>query len=346
MMQDHSPSKNSGDKPRFDFTYFRPIGRIALIFFVGLSFYLFVSTLILLLLTKPDREVKVPDVVGKQFVDVCNGLVRKGFRPEIRFQDVYDITGGTILSQYPEAGEIVYEGGAIKLQVSRVALYVDVPNLTGIELPFAVNKLRNLHSHNRSVSLATGAITYIPSDKTGENIVLDQSPKAGEKVTPDRRINILVSAGKIEGDMLMPGITGQSIDLCLDLLLSKGLSIEEEVVETGLSERSGLVEGQKPEKDAAIQRGGSVRLKVSYYKPIELLYRAYERVQYDISKGDDPGLYEAYVEDDSPRRIAYSRVMRPGDKMDFVFHRNGNARVYILYNKKKIKTLRFDAGEF
>lgn len=120
-MQDHSPSKNSGDKPRFDFTYFRPIGRIALIFFVGLSFYLFVSTLILLLLTKPDREVKVPDVVGKQFADVCNGLVRKGFRPEIRFQDVYDITGGTILSQYPEAGEIVYEGGAIKLQVSRVA---------------------------------------------------------------------------------------------------------------------------------------------------------------------------------------------------------------------------------
>jgi beta-lactam-binding protein with PASTA domain len=83
---------------------------------VGLSFYLFVSTITLLLLTKPDREVKVPDVVGKQFVDVCNGLVRKGLKPEVRFHDVYDITGGTILNQYPEAGEIVYEGGTLKLR--------------------------------------------------------------------------------------------------------------------------------------------------------------------------------------------------------------------------------------
>jgi len=345
-MQDNPQSRSTSDKARFDFTYFRPVGRIALIFFVGLSFYLFVSTITLLLLTKPDREVKVPDVVGKQFVDVCNGLVRKGLKPEVRFQDVYDITSGTILNQYPEGGEIVYEGGALKLLVSRSALYVDVPNLTGIELPFAVNKLRNLHSHNRSVSLAIGATTYIPSDKTAENIVLDQSPKAGEKVTPDRRVNILVSAGKIEGDMLMPDVTGQSIDLCLALLLSKGLSVEEEVVETGLPERSGQVESQKPEKEAAIQRGDAVRLKVSYYKPREQLYRAYERVQYDVSKSDDPGLYEAYVEDDSPRRIAYSRVMKPGQKIDFVFHRNGNARVYIVFNKKNVKTLRFNADEF
>ncbi len=50
----------------------------------------------------------------------------------------------------------------------RGACYVMSPNLTGIELPFAVNKLKNLHSHNRSVSLATGAITYIPSEKTAE----------------------------------------------------------------------------------------------------------------------------------------------------------------------------------
>ncbi|HSV96842.1 MAG TPA: PASTA domain-containing protein [Spirochaetota bacterium] len=345
-MQNQPQSDSDREKGRFDFTYFRPVGRIALIFFVGLSFYLFASTVTLLLLTKPDREVKVPDVVGKQFVDVCNGLVRKGLKPEVRFYDVYDITSGIVLTQYPEGGEIVYEGGALKLLVSRSVLYVDVPNLTGIELPFAVNKLKSLHSHNRSVSLATGAITYIPSDKTAENIVLDQSPKAGDRVTPDRRVNILVSAGKIEGDMLMPGVAGQSIDLCLDLLLSKGLSVEKEVVDTGLPERSGLVESQKPEKGAAVKRGDAVKLRVSYYKPVEQMYRAYERVQYEVSKGDDPGLYEAYVEDDSPRRIAYSRMMQPGQKMDFVFHRNGNARVAIVYNKKNIKTLRFNAEEF
>jgi len=39
-------------------------------------------------------------------------------------------------------------------------------------------------------------------------------------------------------------------------------------------------------------------------------------------------------------------MMKPGQKIDFVFHRNGNARVYIVFNKKNIKTLRFNADEF
>ncbi len=50
-----------------------------------------------------------------------------------------------------------------------------MPNLTGIGSVRVTSQ--KLHSHNRSVSLAVGATTYIPSDKTAENIVLDQSPK-------------------------------------------------------------------------------------------------------------------------------------------------------------------------
>ena len=42
-------------------------------------------------------------------------------------------------------------------------------------------------------------------------------------MTPDRRVNMLVSAGRTGVDMLMPDITGQSIDLCFDLLLAKGV---------------------------------------------------------------------------------------------------------------------------
>jgi hypothetical protein len=45
-------------------------------------------------------------------------------------------------------------------------------------------------------------------------------------------VNILVG-GKFEGGHAHADVIGKSIDICLDLLLSKGLSVEEEVVDTG-----------------------------------------------------------------------------------------------------------------
>lgn len=326
-----------------EFNYFKPLGRIALIFFIGLSFYLLVSAIVLLFLTRPDTEVKVPGLVGKQFSDVNNGLVRRGFKPELKFEDVYDIEDGIILEQYPENGEIVYEGSKIKLLVSRNRLSIEVPNLIGMELPFAKNKIRNLHSHNRSVSLSTGVISFIPSDKTPDNIVIDQSPRAGEKVTPDRRVNMLVSAGRTGVDMLMPDITGQSIDLCFDLLLAKGVQVDEEIVVSNDIGQAGRVLEQDPAKSAPIQKGQTVKLKIGYFPVAEHLYYAYERAEYVIDNdAKDAGFYEAYIEDNSPKRIAFAKNMKAGQKIDFVFHRSGNSRVKILHNKKVVKVLKFN----
>ncbi len=345
-MDTNSPEdRKPGADKKFDFTWFKPIGRIVLIFFVGLSFYLFISSIVLLFLTQPEKEVKVPSVVGKQFGDVYNSLMRKGLKPEIKFQDVSDLDDGLIIEQYPANGDIVYEGSTLKLVVSRSSIFIDVPNLVGIELPFARNKLRNLHSYNRSISLQTGVISFIPSGKTPDNIVIDQSPKPGERVTPDRKINLLVSAGKTENDMVVPEVAGQSIDLCFDLLLAKGLYVDQEITETEEMEKSGIIAAQTPEKGGQAARGDVVRLKVAYYKLKDHPFRAYERVQYDIEKDEKGGLYEAYVEDNEPKRIVYSRVMKPGQKIDFVFHRSGNARVSIVFSKKVIKVIRINVEE-
>lgn len=329
--------------PKTEFKYFKPVGRIVLIFFIGFSFYLFVSTIILLFLTKPEKEVTVPGVVGKHFSDVHNGLVRIGLKPELKFRDVHDLEEGVILDQYPERGDIVYEGSIFKLVVSRGVHSIDVPSLVGMELPFALNKLKNLHSYNRSVSLAAGMISYIPSEKSAENIVISQSPGAGEKVGPNRRVNLLVSAGKTQGDMNMPNVTNQSIDLCIDLLLSKGLYIDQDIVPGSRRDQSGLVVGQTPLKGVPVKRGDTARLRVLYYKPVEHTYRAYERVEFTVSGDKGAGLYEAYIEDDAARRIAFSREMKAGQKIDFIFHRNGNARISIVKEKRVIKVIRINA---
>ena len=322
--------------------YFKTIARIALIFFIGFSIFLVISTIILIVLTKSDKEVSVPDVEGKKFVEVYNNLTRKGLKPELKFEDMFNVYDGIILEQHPESNSIVSENSTIKLTISRSSVYIDVPNLVGVELPMALNKIKNLHYHDRTVSLTTGIISYIPSDKSANNIVLDQTPRAGEKITPDRFVNLLVSTGKVETDSKMPSITGQSIDLCFDLLMAKGLVIREEVVKANDMKKSGLVIAQTPVKDINIKKNDAVTLKVNWYPLEKHPYSAYEKVEFKIPGDGEAGLYEAIIEDNKSKRIRFSRKMKAGQKIVFVFRRVGNAKIHMTCNKETVQIRSID----
>lgn len=338
-----NPTPSEENTPIPKSVYFKTIGRIALIFFIGFSIFLLFSSIILIFLTKPDAEIEIPHLVGKQYIEIHNSLVRKGLRPIIKFHDVFDLDNGLVLSQYPEAGNIVSEGSTLKLTVSRSALLIDVPNLTGIELPFALNKIKNLHIRDRSVTLPVGIISYIPSNTIAENVVIAQSPQKGEKVTLDRKINFLVSAGKKDVGAKMPDVTGQSIDLCTPMLMARGVVINQEVVATTERLQSGIIESQTPAKDADIKQGDVVTLRVKYYPMTDHPYYAYEKVDYIIPSDEKAGLYEAVVEDHRAKSLCFARQMSPGQKITFVFLRTGNARVSILADKKSQKVFRINA---
>lgn len=322
--------------------YYKTIGRIALIFFLGFTFFLFISTLILIFLTKPEGEVEVPNVIGKRYIEVNNTLVRRELRPQISFQNVYDIENGVILNQQPDPGSIIPTGSRIHLTVSRNNLFIEVPNIVGLELPFALNKLKNQHVNERSVSLPVGVISYIPSDKSAANIVIDQSPKQGEKITLERKVNILVSAGKVEEKMEMPNVTGQSIDLCFNLIASKGVSITQNIVPVNQKELSGLVAVQNPAAGSKISKGDTVTLTVNYFKMDEHPYLSYEKVNYIIPADEKAGIYEAFVEDNTSKRLCFYSNMNTGQAINFVFHRTGNARVSVMSSKRVIKVFKFD----
>lgn len=324
------------------FRYWGPIGRIAVIFFVGFSLFLVVSTIILIFLTKPESEVVVPDVEGRQFIEVYNSLIRKNIKPDIKFRDIADIDDGTVLSQYPKKGKVVPANSRIKLVVSRSRYILEVPNLIGKELPLALNNLRNIHRHEKTLSLGTGVISFIPSATVADNIVIDQSPQAGEKIRPERKINLLVSAGKSEPDAVMPDVTGQSIELCYDLLRAKGLTIVEEVVPTDAIAASGLVVSQVPEKGATVAKGGTCTLRVGWYPIEKHTYAAYEKVEYKIPNNEAMGLWEAYIEDARSKRIRFAKKAGPMDTILFVFRREGNATITFRRDKKPVDDMEID----
>ena len=327
------------------FKYFGTIAQIAVIFFIGFSLYLLVSTIMLIFLTKPAREVKVPDVEGKKFVNVYNSLTRSGLRPVLKFRELYDMDDGIILSQYPESGRIVPENSNLKLLLSRSKISIDMPELINLNLPAALNRLKNVHSQGRTYSLGVGVISYLPSEKIAENTVMNQNPKPLENITPDAKVNLLVSAGKTD-DGTMPEVTGQSIDLCFNLLLAKGLTVSQDVQEIQDSKLSGIVAEQRPFRAALLKKGDQAYVRVYWYPVKEHAYSSYERIDFNIPAGDRAGMYEALVEDDQSARTCYLARKNPGERINFVFYRTGNAKITILCDKKKVRVIGIDADKF
>lgn len=338
-------TENTGTE-EIEFKYFKPVKRLALIFFAGFSVYLFASTMMLIFLTKSAAEIKVPEVTGKRYLDVSNSLTRKGFNTELKFEDVYDIEDGIILKQYPESGEVASEGSKLTLTVSRSKFFIDVPSLTGAQLPIAINKLKNLHYQDKSVSISTGVISYIPSEKTAANVVMEQYPRAGTKISPDVKVNLLVSSGSAGLERKMPNVTGQSMDLCYDLLLAQGITVKEEIVKTSDINRSGVIESQSIAEGTPLKDGDVLTVKVNYYQLTEHPYAAYEYVEYSIPSDSEAGLYEAVIEDNASKRIRYSANAGPGEKIQFVFERVGNSKIYIDRNKKNIRVMSINVDEF
>ena len=84
-------NNDSAGQEKQKFKYFGTVGRIAGILFIGFSLFLFMATIILIFLTKPDKEIQVPNIEGKRFLDVYNRLLRRGFKPEIKFKNLYVI---------------------------------------------------------------------------------------------------------------------------------------------------------------------------------------------------------------------------------------------------------------
>ncbi len=345
MSEEKKEVENKNNEVKFK--YFKPIWRLSLIFFLGFSLYLFMSTMMLIFLTESSKSILMPDLVGKKYIEVSNQLMRKGLQAELKFEDVYDLDDGVVLSQYPDSSKVVGEGDRVRLLVSRSRFDINVPNLIGSQLPIAINKLRNLHYQDKTVSIEAGVISYVPSEKTPENIVIAQSPRSGDKISPDRKINLLVSSGSDKkNDMRMPLVKGQSIDLCYDLLLAKGLKVVEDVVKTTDKNKSGMVFAQSIREKSKIKVGDVVRLKVYWYPMKEHPYSSYEKVDFTIPKGSGSGLYEALVEDNSSKRVRFSFNLKAGSPIRFVFNRSGNAKIIITKDKKNIRVMSVNANEY
>lgn len=204
----------------------------------------------LLYFSQADDDTKpVPEVVRLPVDDAVNRLTAEGFETDVR-QEANEASAGTVFEQTPEGGQEADEGSTVTLLVSRGPAETTVPNVVGLKLEAALEKLD-------TAELGATQVEVFAEEPPGT--VIAQDPAGGDKAEQNSKVRINISKGT--GRVDVPNVVGQTADDAGANIRKAGL--EARVVDVPSAEPEGTVVAQNPPAGAEVQRGDSVRINVS-----------------------------------------------------------------------------------
>jgi len=166
---------------------------------------------------KLDSVAKVPSVVGLPYDSARVRLARLGFqvrKNESRFDNTFP--AGAVMMQLPYGGAETKEGRRIYLTVSRGTELIPVRDLIGTPVREArISMVRD--------GFELGEVTYDYNDSVMKDLVYAQSlpPRVGMK--PGTTIDIMISRGPRNRQVLTPNLLSLTIDEARARLEAAGL---------------------------------------------------------------------------------------------------------------------------
>jgi serine/threonine-protein kinase len=166
------------------------------------------------------NEVSVPGVVGLSTEQAVRTLKEAGLKSDISEQRVHnEIEEGYIISQSHVEGDKVKEGFTIKLVVSSGGIQSIIPNVKQQTLTEARVMIEN-------DGFVVGEVTYAFNDLP-ENMIINQTPKAGIKMPQGTVVDLVVSQGLETNNLIVPSLETKTIREAESTLNSIGLKLGE-----------------------------------------------------------------------------------------------------------------------
>jgi serine/threonine-protein kinase len=165
-----------------------------------------------------NQEVTVPDVVNLAEDRAVSELRAVGLEADTsRKSFSSEIATGHVITQSTSAGEKLKEGYTVELTISKGPRLVMVPNVIHKNLTEGKIQLEN-------ANLDTGRISYEFSDLP-QGTIIDQDPLAGSEVNFASEINLTISQGQEDQEVLVPNLLGLSLQEAQERLSSINLAI-------------------------------------------------------------------------------------------------------------------------
>ncbi len=317
-----------------------PILGYGLFFFIGLVIFFLGAFLVVLLRTKNPSKIIMPDLIGKNYVEVHNELIRLGFKVQLQNKRFADKNDGSILYQSITPGKSTEQGSKITIVVNTGVDRVTIPDLRGQTLSNARSSLEKVLSSETYVSIPLGGITYVePKEGQLPETVVDQIPEPGKETTNREKVYLLVTEPKGQKPQTDESkeLKGKPVSFITERFKSKKLSWKiSEIIPTKFKNESGLLESAEKKSDSGYN------LKVYHYPISQRVESGYEAISYKI---DNPKEYKVVAEEERGKEKKQLELLQPtsyskDEELKLVFYRNGNSKV-VIYTKEGEKEKSF-----
>ena len=263
------------------------------------------------------ENIAVPNVVGKPVKVAEATLTKLDLKVSVDEIASDEVPAGDVISQTPSAGTNVKARRIIHLTVSKGGSAMLIPDLKGLTLEQAKERLEQL-------GLTLGAVENGNDPDKPSDTIISQSPESGTKTTKGTRVNIVIN---MKQKVSVPNVVGMTLADARNALLSMKLSVGTITATDGAQsdDSSALVVSQDP-AGGETTTSNVVNITVGKKKS----QTKTGSVNIAIPKGGNARQVEIYVTDDNGKRTAYSGKAAPGSTVSQDVSGTGKVHVQVV----------------
>lgn len=201
-----------------------------------------------------NRDV-VPDLEGISLTEAREKVDKQGWQIQIEGEIYHPkVPEGIIISQRPGVGEKLPRGSNIFVSISMGKPRVEVPQLSGLTL----SRAKVLLEERKLGWIVQDSVN---SDTVPKDVVVSQDPKAGENVSPGRKIFLTISLGSEK--MEVPDLTGMEKEKADEEAAKRSLTVIIGEKQNSTKYPEGRIISQVPPAGKMVERGSTITVVIS-----------------------------------------------------------------------------------
>jgi eukaryotic-like serine/threonine-protein kinase len=198
-----------------------------------------------------NKIVTVQTVVGFEQGDAVRRLEAAGLKVRTTVEP-NAADEGTVFAQSPDAGQQVTAGSTIDIKVAAARAPTDVPDVVG--------KSRDVADKLMRAKNLVARFIQEENDQIAADVVIRQTPKAGEKVAQDSEVQVVISAGV--GKAEVPPLRGHPSATASNELGRAGFKVAIQTRAAGDVAAGDVIE-TTPAAGTLLDKGSTVTIVVS-----------------------------------------------------------------------------------
>ena len=199
--------------------------------------------------------VKVPKVTGMNIEEAARILKQAGLKETHKGMPNDEVERNLVYVQNPEEGTTIRKGDAVILVISSGPVPFEMPDVVGMTAEEATNLLT---TKNMKITRDRAA-----SADVQKGSVMNQVPAAGEQVTRDDPVTLIISGGST----VVPSLANCTLQEAEEMLTKQNLTLQPSLRYTATenAEEHGLVAASSPEAENRVAEDTPVQLTLYRY---------------------------------------------------------------------------------